>query len=233
MEKKFCIQCGREILNSKHGSTYCRKHGYQMKKYGHCLDSNPRCKFDPNEFRFVGNDVVEFDTYNTLGDVVSTYIIDAKDYPIVSKYKWVTAKNGYAVVANEGISLHRLLMNAKIGQQVDHININILDNRKENLRICGNSLNSSNRKPYNKLNIKGVEYHKSQKKFSAYLRVNNKQYHSPCYYTKEEAMFARFILEQLFLKDRLTQFTSEYINTLTVEQKSNIINGIKIKFNVE
>lgn len=234
MKRLFCIQCGREINSNKHGSAYCRKHGYQMKKYGKLLDANPRNKFDQNEFRFIGNDVVEFDTYlSPTYEVYKTYKIDAEDYPTVSKYKWCTAKNGYAVSADKKIFLHRLLLNAKLGQQVDHINLDIADNRKENLRICGNSLNSSNRKPYNKLNIKGVEYHKGSHKYSAYFRKDNKQYHSPCYHTKEEASFARFILEQLFLDEKLTQFNDEYINNLTEEQKSVIIEGIKSKFNIE
>lgn len=233
MERKFCIQCGREILNSKHGSTYCRKHGYQMEKYGKLLDSNPRNKFDPNEFRFIGNDRVEFDTYESPSyNVYKTYIIDAEDYPEVSKYKWVSDKSGYAKSINGNLYLHRLLLNAKLGQQVDHINLNVLDNRKENLRICNNSLNSSNRKPYGKLSIKGVEKHKNGK-YSAYFRINDKQYHSPCYNTAEEAAFARFILEQLFRDEKLIQFNSEYTNSLSVEQKVNIIQGIKNKFNVE
>lgn len=233
MSRKFCIQCGREILNTKHSSTYCRKHGYQMIKYGELLDSNPRNKFDPNEFRFIGNDLVEFDTYESPSyNVCKTYTIDAEDYPEVSKYKWVSDKSGYAKNADIGIYLHRFLLNAKLGQQVDHINLDVTDNRKENLRICNNSLNSSNRRPYNKLSIKGIEKHRNGK-YSAYFRNKDKQYHSPCYDTKEEAVFARFILEQLFREEKLTQFGSEYINSLSVEQKTKIINEIKRKFNVE
>ena len=122
-------------------------------------------------------------------------------------------------------------MNAKLGQQVDHLNLDITDNRKINLRICGNSLNSSNRAGYNKLNIKGIEYHKNQNKYSAYFRINDKQYHSSCFNSKEEAAFARFILEQMFREEELTQFSSELINTLSEKTKSNIIDAIKKKFN--
>lgn len=234
MKKYFCKQCGREILNTKHGSDYCRKHGYQLEKYGRFLDANPRNKFDDNEFRFIGNDVVEMDTYKApTYEIDKTYLIDAEDYPMVSMFKWVSDKNGYAKSANNNLYLHRLIMNPKPGQQVDHINVNVLDNRKENLRVCNNSLNSSNRKPYNKLNIKGIEYHKTKRLYSAYLRVNYKQYHSPCYKTKEEAAFARFILEQIFRKERLTQFSVNEIDSLTIEQKENIINGIKGKFNIK
>lgn len=229
----FCIQCGREIINSKHGSVYCRKHGYQIEKYGKLLDANPRNKFDPNEFRFKGNNVVEFDTYSSPSyNVFKTYLIDADDYPTVSRYKWVSDSSGYARSVSNSIYLHRLITNAKPGQQVDHINLNVQDNRKENLRICGNSLNSSNRRPYNRLSVKGVEQHKNGK-FSAYFRKDGKQYHSPCYASKEEAAFARFILEQLFCEDRLTQFNNDCISAISTEQKEKIIQGIKNKFNIE
>lgn len=232
MKKYYCIVCGREH-NGKHSSKYCRKHMWQLKKYRKILDNNPRTKFDPNEFRFIGNDVVEFDTYKmpTL-EVDTTYKIDAEDYPLVAKYHWHTNKAGYASTGGSSLLLHRLLLNAKPGQQVDHINLDITDNRKVNLRIADNSLNSSNRHPYNKLSIKGVEYHEKINSYSAYFRIDNKQYHSKCYKTKEEAAFARFILEQMFRKEPLTQFNNSYINSLTEEQKQKIIKDTELKFNV-
>lgn len=232
MKEYYCKACGRKH-NGKYSATYCRKHQYQLSKYGKILDSNPRTKFDPNEFRFIGDNLVEFDTYKLPSlEVYKTYTIDAEDYPLVSKRHWTTAPSGYAV-SNfpDRVLLHRLLLDAKPGQQVDHININIYDNRKSNLRICNNSLNSSNRNPYNKLGVKGVEYHKHRNKYSAYFRVNNKQYHSPCYKTIEEAAFARFILEQMFRKEPLTQFTNVEINRLSEETKEDIITGILRKFN--
>lgn len=229
MKENYCIVCGR-IIRGKNSTKYCKKHHHQLKKYGKFLDNNPRTKFDPNEFRFIGNDVVEFDTYDVNGNVVATYKIDAEDYPIVSKYKWRTIK-GYASYGAKIHYLHRLITNVKPGQQVDHINLDITDNRKENLRLVDNSLNQTNKKGYNKFNIKGVEYHKSLNKWSAYFRKDGKQYHSPCYYTKEEAAFARFILEQMFRDEPLTQFSKELINNLTIEQKENIIQTIKNKFN--
>lgn len=229
MVEHYCIACGRKI-EGKSSTTYCKKHLWQIKKYGKILDNNPRTKFDPNEFRFIGNDIVEFDTYDVNGNVVSTYKIDAEDYPIVSKFKWRTIK-GYASYGSSIHYLHRLLLNAKVGQQVDHINLDITDNRKCNLRIADNSLNQSNKNGYNKSSIKGIEYHKTINKWSAYFRINNKQYHSNCYKSKEEAAFARFILEQMFRTEKLTQFSEDLINTLTENQKKTIISDLKHKFN--
>jgi hypothetical protein len=229
MKENYCVICGR-IISSKCSTKYCKKHHFQLQKYGKVLDNNPRTKFDPNEFRFIGNDIVEFDTYDVSGNVVATYKIDAEDYPLVSKYKWRTIK-GYASYGAKIHYLHRLITNAKDGQQVDHINLDITDNRKCNLRFADNSLNQSNKRGYNKFNIKGIEYHKSINKWSAYFRIDNKQYHSPCYSTKEEATFARFILEQMFRKESLTQFSENLINILDIAQKENIIQGLKNKFN--
>lgn len=229
MKENYCIICGRKI-SGKNSTKYCKKHHLQIQKYGKALDNNPRTKFDPNEFRFVGNDIVEFDTYDVNGNVVSTYKIDAEDYPLVSKYKWRTIK-GYASYGSTIHYLHRIITNAKEGQQIDHINLDITDNRKSNLRIADNSLNQSNKKGYNKYGIKGIEYHKTLNKWSAYFRINNKQYHSPCYITKEEAAFARFILEQMFRVEKLTQFSTDLTNSLSEDQKSNIIQSIKHKFN--
>lgn len=233
MKENYCICCGR-IITHKSSTKYCKKHLHQIDKYGKTLDNNPRSKFDPNEFRFIGDNTVEMDTYKLPScEVDKTYLFDVEDYPLISKYKWSSDIGGYARSGANSLKMHRLITNAKVGQQVDHINLNILDNRKNNLRICTNSLNASNRKPYNKLNIKGIEYHKKINKYSAYFRIDNKQYHSPCYNTQEEAAFARFILEQTFCKEYLVQFSSELINTLDIEIKENIILGIKSKFNIE
>lgn len=232
MKEYYCTICGRKH-NGKHSSKYCRKHQLQIAQFGKVLDNNPRSKFDPNEFRFIGNDLVEFDTYKSpTFEVDKTYIIDANDYPLVSKYHWDTNAYGYARtnIKGKNLLLHRLITEVKPGQQVDHINLNILDNSKKNLRVCNNSLNSSNRNPYNVLNVKGVEKHKNGK-FSAYFRINNKQYHSPSYNTIEEAAFARFILEQKFREEPLAQFTKDMVNQLNEETKKSIIEGIEKKFN--
>lgn len=233
MKEYYCEVCGRKH-SGRHSSHYCRKHQLQIEKYGKALDCDSRNKFDANEFRFIENNCVEFDTYkNVTCEKDETFIIDAEDYPIVSKYKWSTYSKKYASTNNGKVLLHRLITEARKGQQVDHINLNTFDNRKCNLRVCNNSLDSSDRNPYNELGIKGIEYHKNINKFSAYFRINDKQYHSRCYKSKEEASFARYILEQMFRKESLVQHSDNLIKTLSQEQKAKIIDDTKKKFNIE
>ena len=230
-KKYFCLQCGKEIDGIKR-TKYCSKHQAQLAKYRKFLDANPRTKRDANEFRFVKNDIVEFDTYQAPTNVVkSTFIIDAEDYPLISKYKWSDDATGYACDATRR-KLHRVIMQAKVGQQVDHINQNIKDNRKSNLRIVTNGKNQMNKQGYNKLSVKGVQYHKHINKYSAYIRVEGKQYHSPCFNTIEEASFARYILEQIFSPVELLQVNKEVYETLTENDKANVINSVKNKFNI-
>lgn len=103
-------------------------------------------------------------------------------------------RNGYAVLRKKTkagrvrLALHRLIMSAPQGFEVDHINHNRLDNRKANLRLCTRSENSRNTQgqstrtnPY-----KGVMLHKpyigKEKPWRAYTRIKGKRiwlgYHS-------------------------------------------------------
>jgi hypothetical protein len=87
---------------------------------------------------------------NKKGQVLGIAIVDAEDYELVSQVRWYLIK-GYAhrSVKTEGkfigLKMHREIIDAPKGVQVDHINGNKLDNRKINLRLCNNSQNQVNR----------------------------------------------------------------------------------------
>lgn len=61
--------------------------------------------------------------------------------------------------------------------QVDHINGNVLDNRRVNLRICNNSNNSKNKKMFstNKSGFKGVHFHAASKLWASQIQVNTRK----------------------------------------------------------
>lgn len=85
-------------------------------------------------------------------------LVDSDDYDRVSQWKWHAHWDGsgnrfYAQrSAREGkhsksFSMHRVILGLGYGdcRQVDHINLNGLDNRRENLRIVSAAQNRQNR----------------------------------------------------------------------------------------
>tara|TARA_R110002033_G_scaffold26631_1_gene60852 strand:+ start:504 stop:1118 length:615 start_codon:yes stop_codon:yes gene_type:complete len=104
-----------------------------------------------------------------LSDKVA--IIDDEDYDkvmsaISESAKWYyrcmnqSSFNEYAVNGDRRKSIHRVVIDAPKGMDVDHINGNGLDNRKENLRICTRSENMMNQKlkSHSASGCKGVQY---------------------------------------------------------------------------
>lgn len=93
-------------------------------------------------------------------------LVDDTDYDWLIQWKWHawTAKGKWFAISQEKeghkMKMHRLIMNAPDGLQVDHRNHNGLDNRRENLRICTNTENSRNRRIRrdNTTGFKGVHW---------------------------------------------------------------------------
>jgi hypothetical protein len=76
-------------------------------------------------------------------------LIDDEDAAALERSYAVTMKNAtYAKCGDEYV--HRIVMKAKDGEIVDHINFNTLDNRKENLRIVSAKQSVTYRRKYDK-----------------------------------------------------------------------------------
>ena len=122
------------------------------------------------------------------GDVV---LFDDEDAELVLGYKWCIKnyKRGsykYAIcttVPNTPMARH--IMDAKLGEVVDHINGNTLDNRRSNLRIATIKENVRNRTSKGKGNsrFKGVRFCG----WKASIGVDNKVIHLGYFATEEEA----------------------------------------------
>lgn len=82
--------------------------------------------------------------------------MDDEDFERLSRRKWYVGKTprGWSYVRTSGgpkkskIYLHREIMRPPEGMTVDHINRDIFDNRKANLRICTQGENCRNRGKY-------------------------------------------------------------------------------------
>lgn len=89
--------------------------------------------------------------------------------------------------------MHRLIMNAKSNQEIDHINHNGLDNRKINLRFVTRSQNMANcycHQDSYYSDYKGVSYDKSRKKWIAQLTINYKRVLSKRFNSEIQAAIA-------------------------------------------
>jgi len=85
--------------------------------------------------------------------------------------------NTWYAARSEGknqIHMHREIINAPADLQVDHINGNGLDNRRENLRLCTNAENARNRRlsKNNTTGYKGVDL--DANRYRAQIRVGQK-----------------------------------------------------------
>jgi len=114
-------------------------------------------------------------------------IVDDDDYEWAASISWSNCGRGYASNSKKG-KLHRLIMKAQRGEEVDHINGNKLDNRKYNLRITNKKGNMENRNKYknNISGFRGVSWHKYSQSWISQVSHNNKRY-SKFFHSKEEA----------------------------------------------
>lgn len=115
-------------------------------------------------------------------------IVDDEDYAMLSKIRWCVINGTNASYAGRDhkingkyktILMHRVIMKAKRGQIVDHINRNTLDNRKENLRFCTASESVQNRGMHknNSVGFKGVHLNKKLMKFEAWITKDHVNYY--------------------------------------------------------
>lgn len=133
------------------------------------------------------------------GDVHEV-LIDTEDLPILLEHnrsictkKSIHGKEFYAYTTQKDwtkhIYLHRLLMNPPNKYVVDHINKKPLDNRKENLRITTQRLNTQYKKTQSNntsTGVRGVTKVPSGR-YAAVAKIDGKVKHIGTYDTMEEA----------------------------------------------
>jgi len=118
------------------------------------------------------------------GKIIKSEIstLDAKE---VGKYLW--SSNGKYVSGSAGY-LHRLIMNPKKGQQIDHIDGNPFNNKRSNLRVVTNQQNQMARHK-----AVGISGHKGvysvNKKWRAVIKKDGKLIHIGYFDTKELASY--------------------------------------------
>jgi hypothetical protein len=107
-------------------------------------------------------------------------IVDAADFEWLNKHKWFATRrpggSGYYAARWENgrmILMHREIMNAPDGMQVDHANRYPSDNRRCNLRVCTKQQNVFNRcTGVHSSRYQGVSYCKDHDKWVAYIKLD-------------------------------------------------------------
>ena len=110
-------------------------------------------------------------------------IVDAEDAARVRAHNWCAVSSGNGFYAGRGeynsqslksksILMHRFIMGAGIGQEIDHINGDRMDNRKRNLRFCTRAQNAANAAAHrdSTSSYKGVSWNKKDRRWVAHLR---------------------------------------------------------------
>ena len=159
--------------------------------------------------------------YTTNG----VFYFDKEDYDLIKDYCWTINKEGYVASSiyknnrNTVILMHRLLLSSQLQNNkkiVDHINQHRNDNRKSNLRVCTHAQNHYNIGivSNNTSGVTGVNFHKCQKKWRAYIRVDGKHIELGHFDDFNDAVKARRNAEKQYCKN------FDYISS---RQISNVI----------
>jgi hypothetical protein len=112
-------------------------------------------------------------------------VVSDEDFEELSQHKCQFTANarrhgrGYATrfVNDRPVYMHRVILDAPKGVQVDHIDGDRLNNTRENLRLATLKENRRNNGAYvcNKSGYKGVTWHKKAGKWVAGITVDNKR----------------------------------------------------------
>ena len=125
-------------------------------------------------------------------------IVDDEDFEWLSQWKWCYDGN-YAVRHSPTVNgkrrpiwMHREIMKTPEGMETDHRDMDKINNRKENLRICLLSENQRNRVAYanNTSGYKGVTWNRRDKEWRAQITVESRIIQLGGFRTAEEAALA-------------------------------------------
>lgn len=120
------------------------------------------------------------------------FLISKEDFDKVKDINW--HGNAYRYAKNNVVGLlHRYILDVPKGLEVDHINRNRLDNRRENLKICDRQENMKNKSLYKNSSsgYPGVKWNKKLEKWQVQININKKRIHIGVFDDLGEAIQAR------------------------------------------
>lgn len=138
-----CDYCGKEFLKKKteidrNNHNFCSRNCYYESTKNKFIIKELETHAEiyvTNKQNKIFKILIDLDKMELAKKCTFSLIYDKtiKDYYVSSRYN------------NKHYAFHRLIMNCPKYKQVDHINHNPLDNRKQNLRICTAKINNQNK----------------------------------------------------------------------------------------
>lgn len=130
-------------------------------------------------------------------------LISVESLEKIRPYTWCVEGTGYAMSRTFGraVKMHRLVVNARKDDYVDHIDGNRLNNTLSNLRIYSKKQNEYNSKirADNSSGFKGVSFDKRKDKYRAYINKDGHQYHLGYFCSAKDAAQAyNLVAQELF-----------------------------------
>jgi len=177
-------ECTRAVKTSG----FCERHYSQMRKFGKIISTTNRTRLDLNEINIICN-VAKMKLYDNFGNEVNETNFDINFVEYLKHYKWSLLQGGYVYSkyedeqGNENIMyLHRAIMfihnNFILDDhvEIDHKDLNPLNNMLSNLRIGTSSQNKMNRIKRKNCSsqYKGVSWRKDVKMWEARIQHNGK-----------------------------------------------------------
>ena len=213
---------------------------HQLHKYGRFLDSNPRTSNDLNDYYVLGEEA-HFNMYNQRNEKIGEFTIDKEDIEKVKYKKWRYAY-GHVVTGLPSKGKQRDLshiildFDSKADSKlvIDHIDGDANNNKKSNLRIRTQDDNAINKSfiPSNTSSFTGVSYRQKRNSFDPEIRKGNIRCHLGYTKTLEEAVYKRYIAENIVFgkyadkeeQDRKCRFT-EYLPQDKKDELYDIVVG--------
>lgn len=117
------------------------------------------------------------------------FSIDTEDAHYLDGSSWTPSLGYLRQSSGDEHLFHRIIMKAKKGQFIDHIDGDKTNNRKSNLRFCTHSQNMKNRKIHsnNKSGFKGVYLVKKTGRWRVQITCDGRRHYFGTYIRPEDA----------------------------------------------